>query len=150
MVQWLWSLSHALVAIVVWLDEWLHVCVGIPNAMCYSLRLAPGWFSILLVVDSPCYCSWTKVSGPLQAQYSCYMHSRVKKCDRREWCSWEEVDCSTWWNSTFHTAKHLLANRWPICTVLSADSVTKRQVGIVIRGGEAIATAGASSAKSLQ
>ena len=28
--------------------------------------------------------------------------------------------------------------------------VTKRQVGIVIRGGEAIATAGASSAKSLQ
>ena len=30
------------VAIVVGLDEQLHVCVGIPNAICYSLRLAPG------------------------------------------------------------------------------------------------------------
>ena len=26
-----------------------HVCVGIPNAICYLLRLAPGWFSIFLV-----------------------------------------------------------------------------------------------------
>ena len=34
---------------VVRLDESLHVCVGILNAICYLLRLAPGWFSIFLV-----------------------------------------------------------------------------------------------------
>ena len=45
------DLAHARVwTVVVRLDESeLHVCVGIPNAICYSLRLAPGWFSIFLV-----------------------------------------------------------------------------------------------------
>ena len=34
------------------------IYVGIPNAICYSLRLAPGWFSTLLVVS----CSKTDYS----------------------------------------------------------------------------------------
>ena len=35
----------------------LHACVGIPNAVCYSLRLAPRWFRFLVIKFCPGQCS---------------------------------------------------------------------------------------------
>ena len=44
-----WSVAHAHVANHSSPAGRIAVCVGISNAICYSLRLAPGWFSIFPV-----------------------------------------------------------------------------------------------------
>ena len=35
-------------------------------------------------------------------------------------------DCATQWNSAFYMLERLVEMRWPICAVLSDDTVTKR------------------------